>query len=146
VVTSLIYVSTAAQKLSNELLSSLAEQSNARNVPLDVTGLLLYSDGNFMQCLEGPKEAIDILMKSIASDARHFGLIVLKEDEIQIREFPEWGMAVRSPGEDLETIARSQAIDVWLNTSIDEQKSFTRILLGNFWQGVTRHRFNQGSN
>jgi hypothetical protein len=139
---SLIYVSTAVHKLSNELLSSLAEQSSSRNGPLDVTGLLLYSDGNFMQCLEGPKEAIDILMKSIYSDGRHFGLVVLSDDEIKNREFPEWGMAVRSPDAGLTTMARSQSIDVWLNTSIDEKKSFARILLGNFWQRVNGHKFN----
>jgi hypothetical protein len=139
---SLIYVSTAVHKLSNELLSGLSEQSSSRNGPLDVSGLLLYSDGNFMQCLEGPKEAIVILMKSISSDSRHFGLIVLSDDEIQNREFPDWGMAVRSPDAGLETMARSQSIDVWLNTSIDEKKSFSRVLLGKFWQGVNGHKFN----
>ena len=133
---SLVYVSTAANMLSHESLSSLSEEASARNDSLGVTGLLLYSGGNFMQCLEGSKDAIDILMKSINSDPRHFGLIVLWEDEISNREFVDWGMAAASPDTGLTTMPQSQAIHVWLNTSIDEQKGPARVLLENFWQHV----------
>jgi hypothetical protein len=133
---SLIYVSTAVDKLSKESFSSLAIQSSLRNHLLGVTGLLLYSDGNFMQCLEGPKAAIDSLMRSITSDSRHFGLVVLCYDEIQIREFPDWDMAIRSPDAGLMTLANFQTIDVWFNTSVYEKKSFARVLLEGFWQRV----------
>jgi hypothetical protein len=133
---SLIYVSTAVDKLSNESFSSLANELSLRNHLLGVTGLLLYSDGNFMQCLEGPKAAIDSLMKSITSDSLHFGLVVLGYDMIQIREFPDWDMAVRSPDTGVTTLANSQTIDDWLNTSVHEQKSFARVLLEGFWHRV----------
>jgi hypothetical protein len=133
---SLIYVSTAVHKLSNELLSSLAEQSSSRNGPLDVTGLLLYSDGNFMQCLEGSKESIDILMQSISSDSRHSELLVLWEGETSNREFSDWGMAADSPDVGLTQIASSRAVGDWLNTSIDAPKGITRVLLEGFWQRV----------
>lgn len=131
---SIVYVSTAVDKFSEKSLSILVEKASLRNTSLGVTGLLLYSDGNFMQCLEGSKESIDILMQSIHSDHRHFGLFVLLEDEISNREFAEWGMAVRSPDAGLTTMACSQSIDFWLNTRIEEQKkSLSRILLENFW-------------
>jgi hypothetical protein len=139
---SLIYVSTAVDKLSKESFSSLANQSSLRNHSLGVTGLLLYSDGNFMQCLEGPKYAIDSLMKSITSDSRLLGLVVLCFDKIQIREFPDWDMAVRSPDAGLTKLANSQTIDAWLNTSVNEQKSFARVLLENFWRGVNGRNCN----
>jgi hypothetical protein len=70
---------------------------------------------------------------------------VLYDDDIQIREFSDWGMAVRSPDEGLMTLAHSQAIDVWFNTSINEKKSFARVLLENFWNGVNRRKSNHRS-
>ena len=74
---SLVYVSTTVDAMSHKSLSSLTEQASARNESLGVTGMLLHSDGNLMQCLEGSKESIDVLMKSITSDRRHSGHIVL---------------------------------------------------------------------
>jgi hypothetical protein len=125
--------------MSHDSLSSLAEEASARNVTLGVTGLLLYSGGNFIQCLEGPKESIDILMKSINSDPRHLGVIVVWEGDVLNREFVNWGMAARSPDKGLTTISHSPSIDVWLNASIDEEKSPPRVLLEDFWQRVYRH-------
>jgi hypothetical protein len=81
-------------------------------------------------------------MKSITSDSRHVGLVVLCYDEIKIREFPDWDMAVRSPDAGLMRLANSQTIDVWLNTSVNEQKSFSRVLLENFWRRVNGHNYN----
>jgi hypothetical protein len=125
--------------LSHESLSSLSEEASARNDSRCLTGLLLYSNGNFMQCLEGSKESIGTLMRSINSDPRHFGLIVLEEGNISNREFANWGMAARSPDRGLTTMSHSNAIDVWLNTSIDEKKSSARFLLEDFWQRVAGH-------
>jgi hypothetical protein len=34
------------------------EQSRENNLRLDVTGMLLYKGGNFMQMLEGEKDAV----------------------------------------------------------------------------------------
>ena len=133
---SLVYVSTADKSLSNESLSKLTENAYSRNCSLDVSGMMLYSDGNFIQCFEGPKESIDLLMVSIRSDHRHFGLTALWEDEISNREFADWAMGVRSPDAGFRTMARSQAFDVWLNTRVEEKKSVPRILLEDFWQRV----------
>jgi hypothetical protein len=132
----LIYVSTAREKQSKESLSSLTDKASNRNVALGVSGMLLYSLGNFMQCLEGSKESIDILMQSISSDSRHSGLLVLWEGETSNREFSDWGMAADSPDVGLTQIASSRAVGDWLNTSIDAPKGITRVLLEGFWQRV----------
>jgi hypothetical protein len=136
---SLVYVSTAVVVPSHESLTSLTDQASARNVSLGVTGLLLYSGGNFMQCLEGSKESIDTLMMSINSDHRHFGVIVLLYEKISKREFVDWGMAARSPDTGLKTMPHLGAIDVWLNTSSDEKKCPAHALLVDFWQRVDKH-------
>ncbi|MDP3702122.1 MAG: BLUF domain-containing protein [Hylemonella sp.] len=139
---SLAYVSTAVHKLSNESLSNLIEKAASRNDSLGVTGLLLYSDGLFMQCLEGSKESLDMLMRSIRSDPRHFDLIVLWQDEISNREFPDWGMAARSPDAGLRTMSNGQKIDEWLKHSVDKKKSAVRLLLEDFWHRFDKHNVN----
>jgi hypothetical protein len=136
---SLLYVSTSVGELSKQSLSSLIEKASKRNDSFAVTGLLLYSDGNFMQCLEGPHESIEILMKSIRSDSRHFGHFVLWEGEISNRQFVGWGMAVRSPDAALSAMSHSQEIDVWLNTSTNIEEIPTSTLLKDFWRRVCEH-------
>jgi hypothetical protein len=71
---SLVYVSTAVVMLPDELLSHLLEKATLRNSAFSVTGLLLYSDGSFMQCLEGSKESISLLMRYRRSGRRYFGV------------------------------------------------------------------------
>jgi hypothetical protein len=139
---SLIYVSTAIDKLSLASFSSLAQRASDRNALLDVTGILLYSDGNFMQCLEGPKESIDILMKTIAADPRHFGLMVLWEGKISKREFPGWGMTLRSPDVGFRAIPCAPA-DHWFKHSPAGKKSPVRVLLEGFWSAVDTGSINR---
>jgi hypothetical protein len=136
---SLVYVSTSVDELSKQSLTNLIEKASKRNDSLAVTGLLLYSDGNFMQCLEGPHESIEILMKSIRSDSRHYGHFVLWEGEISNREFIGWGMAARSPDAGLSKMSHYQSIDVWLNSSKDVGASPASDLLEGFWRRVCEH-------
>jgi hypothetical protein len=131
-----IYVSTAKSLFVREELLDLLVKSNQRNAKLAITGLLLYCDGNFMQCLEGPKESIDTLMTSIYADSRHTGILVLWEDGIEQREFPEWAMAARSPDPSLRALMPSETIENWFKNSTQGKKSSARVLLEGFWNTV----------
>jgi Sensors of blue-light using FAD len=91
----LVYVSTDAIRFSDADLNGLLEQSRRDNVISGITGLLLYKDGNFMQILEGSKEAVLTLMAKVKKDARHRNIMVLLEQEIAQREFKDWAMAFR---------------------------------------------------
>jgi Sensors of blue-light using FAD len=89
---SLVYVSSANQAFSDGDLMVLLQQSREKNERLRITGMLLYKDGNFMQVLEGPDDAVTPLYATIESDFRHHGLIELLRRPIQAREFPSWSM------------------------------------------------------
>jgi Sensors of blue-light using FAD len=54
---------------------------------MDITGMLLYKEGNFMQCLDVPKEGVCALEAKIKSKLRHRGMIVLLSEEHAQREF-----------------------------------------------------------
>jgi hypothetical protein len=93
---SLVYVSSAISEFSEADLVALLEQSREKNTRLGLTGLLLYKDGNFMQVLEGPDNAVRQLFETILADSRHHGVIVLLERQIERREFADWAMAFRN--------------------------------------------------
>ena len=89
----LIYVSSAKELFTKTDLLCLLSKSRARNTALNVTGLLLYKDGNFLQVLEGEETVIQILLARIREDPRHAGVIILLAQPIEARDFPDWSMA-----------------------------------------------------
>jgi len=76
-------------------LQELLASSRENNASKDITGLLLYKHGNFMQVIEGPREAVSGLFSSIEKDPRHRRVIEVINEEIQHRDFADWSMAFR---------------------------------------------------
>lgn len=93
---SLVYISSSVSEFSEADLVALLKQSREKNARLDVTGLLLYRDGNFMQVLEGPDDAVRKLFETILADSRHRGVIKLLERQVKRRQFADWAMAFRN--------------------------------------------------
>jgi hypothetical protein len=91
----LIYVSTAGQYLSEQDLGALLEKAQERNARQNVTGMLLYAGGNFIQVLEGEEKDVEGIYSSIAKDKRNKGHIVMKKESITERNFPEWAMGFK---------------------------------------------------
>jgi EAL domain-containing protein (putative c-di-GMP-specific phosphodiesterase class I) len=97
----LIYASVATQKFDNEQIKELLLQSRAANERIGVTGLLLHSDGNFFQILEGAAAEVDKLFAKIDADPRHAQVTVIFREPIRRRSFAGWtmGFASTSPQE-----------------------------------------------
>ena len=91
-----VYVSAAAQPFNEDDLAQLLTVCRENNAALEVTGLLLYKEGQFMQALEGPDEAVRTLMATIARDPRHKSVWTLFEEEIEKRQFGQWTMGFRA--------------------------------------------------
>lgn len=89
---STVYVSTATVQFSEDDVADLLAASRMNNSALDITGMLLVKDGQFMQALEGPEAAVRALMAKISADERHTDFWTLSEEQRQIRQFPEWTM------------------------------------------------------
>lgn len=89
---SLVYVSTATKAYGNEELEQILDESRNWNKQVSITGLLLYKAPNFMQFLEGPKEAVLQILGKIKTDPRHHSMIVLRHEERAERLFQSWSM------------------------------------------------------
>jgi len=89
----LIYISTAVELMKQEDLRSILADSRRNNLRDEITGILLYSEGIFMQAMEGKEDLVMALYRKIEQDTRHKNMIMLISDEIKERIFPEWSMA-----------------------------------------------------
>lgn len=92
---SVSYVSSARGLWAQPQLDELLLSVRAWNGPRELTGMLLYSGGNFMQTIEGPDAAIAEVLARISADPRHHGLMVLLDEDVSRRSFPDWTMGYR---------------------------------------------------
>ncbi|MDT8999558.1 BLUF domain-containing protein [Paucibacter sp. APW11] len=88
----LLYASRAVHALSEADLGTILKQSREHNPSEGLTGLLCYSDGVFIQVLEGGRDAVNARYKHIVSDARHHDVILLSYEEVAERQFAGWSM------------------------------------------------------
>jgi hypothetical protein len=93
----LIYSSEATAEMARSDLQQMLEESRIRNARRDITGVLVFVDGVFLQVLEGERDDVDDLMQSIRRDPRHKDIKVFHEEEIDRRAFASWRMAYLSP-------------------------------------------------
>jgi len=92
----IVYGSTAVQPFSYSALHTLSLAAQRHNQQMQITGLLLYRNGDFMQALEGEQAVVETLFERIRCDARHCHVVSLLAEPIQRREYGGWSMALKS--------------------------------------------------
>ena len=111
-----------------DTVEQILVSSCKNNQSVEVTGLLIYSEDQYLQLLEGPTPALEETFSKIKSDTRHDNIIVLKEDFTDRRLFSSWTMRpqpldVMMFEEDdiknglIERFSPSQAFNVFNNLS-----------------------------
>ncbi len=88
----LLYASRAAAALGDDELVAILRKSKANNPGQGITGVLCFSEGVFMQVLEGGRSAVNELYRRIAADPRHAQVELLLYEEIGERRFAGWSM------------------------------------------------------
>ena len=89
----LLYVSHLAKDCGPDDLAKILEVSRKNNQKTGVTGALCYSANGFLQCIEGPPEAVNDLYRHIARDDRHVDVTLLDYSDVNDRAFGKWSMA-----------------------------------------------------
>lgn len=89
----LVYASHQNFPFDGLALVSLLYRARERNRQLAITGVLLYSEGLFVQCLEGESDRVEALFSRIAADQRHNDVVLLQSIETGMRHFSDWSMA-----------------------------------------------------
>jgi hypothetical protein len=136
---SLVYASSAVRLFSEDDLVALLKHSREKNTRLKLSGMLLYKDGNFLQALEGPDDAVQQLFQTICADDRHRGVLRLLEEHIARPRFADWAMVYRNLNSpDLQALP---GYSTFMNERLDPEMlrsnpSRAQILLGLFRQNM----------
>ena len=88
----LLYVSESCidKSVEQSTVSKIVLGAQTKNAEMSVTGALLFTGQHFAQVLEGPTEAIQVLMDCIYNDPRHRNVKVVDTSPITCRQFPNW--------------------------------------------------------
>ena len=132
----LVYVSKASNALLGSDAGTQVENILARareaNTAAGVTGALLFTEGRFVQALEGKRDDVEAMFDRIALDPRHDQIDVLSSQCADRPRFSDWSMAfvgdtpalrARFADAPLATLGHRQTGDALLDFMLDVVRS-----------------------
>ncbi len=129
------YVSTANPALSETEIQEALDFSKDWNNNHNITGILLYSQGNFFQVLEGEEQLLKDLFDRIKTDERHHNIIPIFQKQVPNTQFERYeadfiSLDDRYNDENFETYLAQISL---LNPSI---QSSVKYILNKFTEGI----------
>lgn len=88
----LIYSSKRLDTTEVSDLLSLLGKSTENNRKNNITGVLCFTKGFFIQILEGESSSVNKLYNKIVADKRHTEVTLINYSSCAKREFPDWSM------------------------------------------------------
>ncbi|MBB1489238.1 BLUF domain-containing protein [Oceanospirillum sp. D5] len=79
--------------MSSEDILELLAESRELNKQRNITGMLLYRYGSFMQVMEGERYAVCDLFESVKQDPRHKNIDLIILEPTEKRAFDDWSMS-----------------------------------------------------
>lgn len=93
---SLVYTSLATRPMQDDDLRDILTVARTNNAALEITGMLLYKDGHFIQLLEGEENWVNVIYDKITQDSRHTNLYKVYARSARRRSFSKWTMGFNS--------------------------------------------------
>ena len=116
------YVSSSSVGVREAEIVKILEVSRDRNAKQNITGMLCYHDGNFLQFLEGERADIDDVLARIQKDKRHTGMLLMFDVPITERLFGNWSMALRHL-QDIPTALRDDCCKLMASKVCDDAQA-----------------------
>jgi hypothetical protein len=92
----ILYISSATTPPSTNDFENLLAVARRNNKAHNITGVLIFFYGRYVQCIEGDDHEISRLLSNIEGDARNIHLVVLQDRQIKSRDFPDWSMGYQA--------------------------------------------------
>lgn len=124
----LVYVSNRKSNCTEEEIQKILASCKKNNPPLDISGVLLYSDTKFIQMVEGESKVITELYDKIKLDKRHANAMMISYGPIKEKSFPSWHMGARK--------IQGSAVDFKTDITADDRQVFDSILSGREENGM----------
>lgn len=91
----IMYISSATQDMSANELETMMVKCRQKNAFFDITGFMVYHEGNIIQLLEGNHTSVEYIYNTIKLDKRHQDIIELCAASVAKRAFADWQMGFR---------------------------------------------------
>lgn len=88
----LVYVSYSNTAMSEKEVGDILEKSKNDNSKKSISGVLMYSDRYFFQCLEGERKDVNKTYLRITADPRHSRCMQIEYSQVDSRLFANWSM------------------------------------------------------
>ncbi len=88
----IIYQSIPSSEVTQEVVDQITKESINWNTPRNITGILLYHDGKFLQYIEGDEDEVVKVFELIRKDSRHHTIEQKVVGYTKERVFSEWSM------------------------------------------------------
>lgn len=118
----LAYVSVRKNNCTEQEIDKILVSCKKNNPPLNITGVLLYSENKFIQYVEGESAELMSLYDKIKKDARHEKTVMVSYSPIATRIFPSWHMGNRK--------IVTEEINFITDVTTDEREVFNTIING----------------
>lgn len=106
---SIVYASEATTPMKTDDLEALLISARNRNQQNSITGVLLCSGEQFLQCFEGPDDAVQETYDRIRRSRLHKDLVIYMDSLVAERAFDDWAMGCATPTpSELLTLATAQ--------------------------------------
>lgn len=93
----IVYISAAKRPFLNSELTDLLFIARRNNGAVGVTGMLVYSSGEFLQVLEGEAANVVRIFDKISADRRHGNIMILQRGlGYGERLFGSWSMGFKA--------------------------------------------------
>lgn len=118
----LVYVSNRKSNCTAEEIEKILASCKKNNPPLNITGVLLYSDTKFIQLVEGDAKVLTVLYDKIKLDSRHNSPMMLSYGPIKEKSFPSWHMGSKKMS--------ANDVDFKTDISAEDKAVFNNLLNG----------------
>lgn len=82
----------AALEAEPDRADALLEEPGLDDEARGLTGVLVYHQGCFIQAIEGPRDAMEVLYRSVVEDPRHGLVERLARGPVERADFATWAM------------------------------------------------------
>jgi len=132
----LVYTSHATREFSEADLIDLLKQCKSFNEQHNITGMLLYLQGKFIQVLEGAQPDVESLFAMIKKDSRHTRVTTVIHGTSPDRVFQGWTMGFKKlTFEDAQHLSGFQDIDIFFSEQLSKKnRHLLLVFLGLFYK------------
>ncbi len=122
------YVSSENNRMEEDQIQCLFSQTQTNNKANDICGILLYSQGNFFQVIEGEEKTVTNLFQKIEKDRRHRNLFKIFNREIKQDQYDEYSCEFLSKYNESEELNENYYLQYLKNLDHSSQTAVKNIL------------------